>query len=97
MLDEAEWAQLAPLLGNMVERIKSYREQHGVGLSEAHRHAYDDALAHYRELTGFDETNPNALWHHRLSLYGPPCGHCGKPLRTPRAKLCAACGRDRAH
>jgi hypothetical protein len=23
---------------------------------------------------------------------GPPCARCGTPLRTPRAKLCAACG-----
>jgi hypothetical protein len=50
------------------------------------------ALARYFEITGFRETNPNAIWHHRLSLFGPPCASCGKLLRTPRAKLCAACG-----
>lgn len=52
------------------------------------------ALQVYEEITGFHETNKNALWHHRLSVYGPPCLHCGKPLRTTRAKHCAACGRD---
>lgn len=95
MLDEDEWAELAPLLDNMVERIKAYRERYGVGLSEARDHVYDDALAFYHALTGRMETNPNALWHHRLADYGPPCAQCGKPLRTPRAKLCAACGHLR--
>lgn len=52
-------------------------------------------LTRYHELTGFAETNSNAVWHHVIALYGPPCAHCGKPLRTPRARLCAACGAQR--
>jgi hypothetical protein len=54
-----------------------------------------DALRRYNELTGFGETVMNALWHHRVSLYGPPCRMCQKPLRTPRAQWCAACGANR--
>jgi len=50
------------------------------------------ALDFYFELTNFRETNINAIWHHMTSLYGPPCQECGKPLRTPKAKWCAACG-----
>jgi hypothetical protein len=51
-----------------------------------------ESLERYREVTGFNESNINAVWHHRISLYGRPCSSCGKPLRTPRSKLCAACG-----
>jgi hypothetical protein len=49
-------------------------------------------LALYKELTGFTETNVNAVMHHRLSLYGRPCATCSKPLRSPSTKFCAACG-----
>ena len=52
-------------------------------------------LALYKEFTGFDETNPAAVAHHRLSNFGPPCETCGRLYRTPRAKLCAECGNTR--
>ena len=48
--------------------------------------------AGYELFTGEPEANPNAVWHHVASQYGPPCVACGKPLRTPQAKVCAACG-----
>lgn len=53
--------------------------------------SFSGMLAEYEQITGYHETNPNAIYHHRLSLYGPPCHCCEKPLRTPRAKLCGAC------
>jgi hypothetical protein len=43
--------------------------------------------AKYEHITGLHEENPNAIYHHVLSMYGPPCANCGKPLRTPRAKM----------
>ena len=97
MLDEDEWARLVPLLRTAIPDFMDTHRATGMGLSEARSSGVFGAraLALYRELTGFDETNLNALWHHRLSLYGPPCAACGKPLRTPRAKLCAACGHPR--
>ena len=62
-------------------------------LSEAYKpKSHSAALAAYEEITGFVETNINAIWHHRRSLYGPACDTCSKPLRTPQARFCAACG-----
>ena len=49
-------------------------------------------LEKYREMTGFVETEPNAIMHHRIALYGPPCPRCAKPLRSPQAAFCAECG-----
>lgn len=93
MLDDDEWAEVEPLLANAIEQIKNYRSAKGVSLAEARAKGYGKgALERYFQITGFRETNPDALWHHRISEFGPPCNVCGKPLRTPRAKLCAACG-----
>jgi hypothetical protein len=52
---------------------------------------FKSMIAEYERITGFSEANPNAIFHHRLSDYGPPCRYCGKPLRTPQAKLCGSC------
>ena len=93
MLTDEEWAVLEPLTMPSGEAIKAYRAEHGCSLRDAVTGA---ALQRYREITGFDETNFNALFHHRLSLLGPDCRACGKPLRTPRAKVCAECWTPRA-
>lgn len=49
-------------------------------------------LERYFDITGFEETNANAVFHHVIAQHGPPCSNCGKPLRTPLARWCAACG-----
>jgi hypothetical protein len=86
MLDEAEWALIAPLLSRAIQDVKDYRDNHGVSLTEAKDKALGaSALAKYLELAGFAETNVNAVWHHRAALYGEPCHACGKPLRSPKA------------
>jgi hypothetical protein len=54
---------------------------------------YGGMLREYKRTTGFPETNPMALYHHKAWMYGPPCEWCGKPLRTPEAKMCGACMR----
>jgi len=60
-------------------------------LSKVNTRDFSLFLAEYERITGYRETNPNAIYHHRLAMYGPPCKHCGKPLRTPQAKLCGSC------
>jgi hypothetical protein len=96
MLEEHEWEQVLPELSLGIKQIQHYRQTHAASVQEAKQHVYGvGALERYYQITGFRETNINALWHHRLSLFGPPCQSCGKPLRTPRAKWCAACGASR--
>lgn len=95
MLEDHEWKLVHRLFANPIEQIKRYRQTHEVSLAEAHNRFGQKALKIYHSMTGFEETNAAALWHHRVSLYGPPCRACGKPLRTPHAKMCAACGADR--
>jgi hypothetical protein len=94
MLDQNEWKRIG---ANPIEAIKEYKEKHGVSLAAAKENAPKEILLRYKELTGFEETNVNALWHHRVELYGPPCHVCGKPLRTPVAKRCVECGTVRSH
>lgn len=97
MLDDREWERVGAAFTNSVQTIKEYRERHSVPLQQAKTETFWEALYAYREITGFPETNPNALWHHRISLYGPPCHSCGKPLRTPVAKRCVECGAVRSN
>jgi hypothetical protein len=96
MLEEHEWEQVHIELINNIKEIKAYRERTGAGLPKALEAVRGTkALAKYFDITGFAEANVNALWHHRLSQFGPLCSVCEKPLRTPNAKYCAACGADR--
>lgn len=80
MLDEDEWARIVPHLNAAV----------------GDQAAWDKSFELYEEITGRRETNINAIFHHRIANYGPPCTSCGKPLRTPKASLCAACGTAKA-
>jgi len=93
MLDEAEFAVVFGLYRDALRLHKQVegQEEHprrGSTLQELYKPCLDE----YERLTGFHESNPNAVIHHRLSLYGPPCRACGKPLRTPQAAKCMACG-----
>lgn len=91
MLDEKEFARVAALIS---EGLSLYKSGSITGRPKA---AFAAALQEYKRITGFAETNGNALWHHRLSLYGPECTACGHPLRTPKARHCASCGKMRSN
>lgn len=57
----------------------------------------EPAIASYVSITREEApSHPNVSVHfvmkHRLSRLGRACLECGKPLRTPRASICAACG-----
>lgn len=97
MLDEREWQQIGASEGNLIQAMKEYQKRHGASLAVAKEEAPKAILARYKDLTGFDETNVNALYHHRIELYGPPCHVCGKPLRTPAARRCVECGAVRSN
>jgi hypothetical protein len=78
MLEDDEYGTVVRLIGTgSAEDIRERR--------------FAPMLKEYERITGLRETNPNAVFHHQLSLYGPACRSCGKPLRTPRAKLCGSC------
>jgi hypothetical protein len=92
MLEEGEFAEISRLFGEGMRATKEFRQKWGIPLEGIRKEErFRPLLRRYEELTGFKETNPNAVMHHRLSLYGPPCKRCGRPLRSPRAKLCGSC------
>jgi hypothetical protein len=84
MLDEVEYAEAHRLYGLSFNNLSLPRKDRFKAL-----------LDFYNNLTGFNETEPNAVMHHRLALYGPICENRGKPYRTPKASFCAACGHKR--
>jgi hypothetical protein len=97
MLDEAEFSFVHDAYSIGVRAIKNYRQQHGVSLQETPvEELHSPVREVYEELTGATGFGADQIMKHRLALYGPPCSNCGKPLRTPQAKLCAACGARRA-
>ena len=92
MLDEEEYAEVSRLYSQGIRAMKEFRGTWGIPLENASiQERFEPVRIQYERITGMKESNENAIMHHRISLYGPPCKHCKKPLRTPKAKLCAAC------
>ena len=84
MLDKNEFAIASELYSKGFRIAKSDRQQR-----------FKELLDYYNDLTGFRETEPNAIMHHSLEQIGPDCENCGKPYRTPKAKMCVNCGNKR--
>lgn len=85
MLDEAEFA--------IASRLYSEGIRHSSSIDIEAR--FKPLLDYYKEVTGWEETVPNAIMHHCIDAYGPACENCGKPYRTKKAAFCAACGHKR--
>jgi hypothetical protein len=90
MLDEDEYQQIWQLYGDCMHRFVEKRRAAGGQLTI--NEVFEPVRKEYERMTGMADCHENAIMHHRTSIYGPPCRVCGKPLRTPRAKFCAACG-----
>src|SRR5579859_3901675 len=92
MLDEDEYAIIHRVIQECFARA---RQWHGMTLDEGRLpldELFEPVRAGYARMTGMANCHHNAIMHHRIAIYGPACAHCGKPLRTPRASFCAACG-----
>ena len=93
MLDENEWAQIAPLM--QLTLADPWRQPGSRGKtqrSEIFEKYYAAARAKYRELTGHDEPQVDVIWHHRLKVHGPPCPRCGRLLHSANEAYCSSCG-----
>src|ERR1700677_4697335 len=86
MLDEEEWSEIESVL---------YPENATRG-GAALLSRLGQVSEVYEGLTCETGVHPNVVAHHRAAHYGPPCRACGRPLRTPRASFCAACGERRS-
>jgi hypothetical protein len=82
-----------PMLDDL--EFQKAKELYSLGFKNTKPDRFQPLLNYYRSLTGFNETEPAAIMHHQISQYGTLCEKCGKPYRTPLAKLCAACGHKK--
>jgi hypothetical protein len=65
------------------------------GSGNTMKERFKPLIDYYKEITGEEYTNPNAIIHHIVEIYGPQCEKCGKPYRTSKARFCAGCGNER--
>ncbi|TYP74822.1 DUF3450 domain-containing protein [Paenibacillus methanolicus] len=93
MLDEEEYARMNALYGECMRATEEFRLKHGLPAQmTSMNERFRPVVEAYEQLTGYSNVHHNAIMHHRISMYGVRCNCCGKPLRTPTANLCAACG-----
>ncbi len=95
MLDEEEFARVARLYRDGFGGPRASADAAHPRPPRSIQERFAPVTLEYERMTGYADCPPAAVMHHRLSLFGPPCAACNKPLRTPQASLCAACGTSR--
>jgi hypothetical protein len=101
MLDEPEFARVAKQYRVSTQAVKDVRARRSATLKATPTaELYRPVQQLYMRLckkAGLEPVivAPNHVLKHRLAAFGPPCHHCGKPLRTPAARMCAECGTRR--
>jgi len=93
-LDEEEWKQIEPLLGNAKQAIVDYRIKHQCDLTTVRLNCKPEAMLKFEEITGTPNIHFDTIFHHRLSSWGHECPKCKNLLRTPQATFCATCGYE---
>lgn len=91
MLGESEYGEVLELYRKCMREIPTGP----TGGKDLMHEAMKPVRDAYERMTGWKDMHHNAVMHHRLSLLGLDCARCGKPLRTPQARFCAACGWDK--
>ena len=95
MLDENEFTEIEQLYMQGGRQAKRLMLETGAS-SDYVQKCFEPVQREYERLSGLADCNPHIIiMHHRLSLLGPPCRVCGKPLRSPEAKRCVECGAMR--
>jgi hypothetical protein len=95
MFDEEEYSELLQINRRCMDAIKTHRKINGSPLESINVDEQLEPLrAWYQNRTLENDFDHREILHHRLSLLGPLCHNCELPLRTPRAKRCAACGAE---
>ncbi|ACT03636.1 hypothetical protein [Paenibacillus sp. JDR-2] len=96
MLDEKEYRRINKIYKKCFDRVRKYRMSGSSVWIDSHspiNESFKLVAREYEKMTGYKDMHHNAIMHHRISMYGEPCPKCGKPLRTPQAKMCVACGK----
>ncbi len=97
MLDEVEYAELWAVYEACRRAMYRAREGgHATPRDAPVTGLYRPVQDAYARMTGVVGVEPQHMLTHRLAAFGPPCTYCGRPLRTPTATSCVACGRPRA-
>ena len=97
LLDEAEYAEIGPLYSKALEEASEYQRQTGTSIKQGGIEATVSGkavLALYAELTKNEIQSVFDILSLRALDYGAPCPKCGRPFRTPHAKLCVECGHE---